>query len=248
MDTVTAPIYATCTTGSAITSQQIAYEANPYIYGLTSSGSKVLLAGTPIIGVSVDNPTDFRVDDYSGPISTSNPMAYNDVWVAANVLGNHVTTSSAILTITILGADGAIHSLLTILHSSMAPPVAGSLSLSVDTSLPGISVNGAGDNVTLSLAALQACGFVTGNYLTRYDENGSSQHRARIYFYAIDQYGTRALPLAQVIQVEATTGFSVDSKGQITCTPLAIVPGSSTTLRGITNNGLEKTIKINFVN
>lgn len=56
------------------------------------------------------------------------------------------------------------------------------------------------------------------------------------------------MKLAQILQGEAIPGFNVDINGRITYTPEAIVAGSSTTIKAITNNGLEKTIRIKFLN
>ena len=237
MDTVSAPIYANADL-SNITNRDTDYDANPKVYGTTASGTKVLLGGTPIIGAFVDNTTDFAIESAVG--------AYDSVKVDAGKLANNVTTSSTNLTVTLLGTDGAVHSLTTPIKSSTAAPVASTIVANVDTSVSGVSVSPDGNTVTVSVASGV---LAPNNVMARFDASGSSAKRAAVYFYALDQYGQEGMPLAQIVKVASGSTltddqFNVKSDGTITGS--GAVAGGTVTLSGITTNGLVKTIKVIF--
>ena len=234
MDTVKDPIYTT--TSGAITFQDDAYSANPNIYGLTASGSKVVLADS-ITNAFVDS-TDFGIDTVNGV-----PSAYDSVYVYAKPLANNVTSSSTNLTVVFTGADGAVKSLSTPIKSTTVAPTASTIAVSVATYRAGITVNGVGDTVEITQAAFSS--YFENMYMTSFTETGA-KNRAGVYFYAKDQYGTKAMDLAQIV-VGSTTGtpIVIDANGKITTTNVTI--GSTATITGITNNGLLKTIILKIV-
>jgi len=237
LDTVSTPIYANANL-SKITGRDTDYHANPKVYGTTSSGSKVLLDGSPIIGAFVDNTTDFAIEGSVG--------AYDSVKVIAGKLANNLTESTTTLTVTLLGTDGAVKSLTTPIKASTAAPVASTIIAKVDSSVNGVSVSPDGDTVTVSVAS----GVLAPNkVMARFDADGSSTNRAAVYFYALDQYGTKGMPLAQILKVASGSTltdaqFNVKPDGVITGT--GAVVGGTVTLSGVTNNGLVKTIKVIF--
>ncbi|TGE31864.1 cell wall-binding repeat-containing protein [Desulfosporosinus sp. Sb-LF] len=237
VDAVANPIYANADL-TAITGRDTDYHANPKVYGATASGTKVLLGGTPIIGAFVDNTKDFAIETPVG--------AYDTVKVIAGKLANNVTDSTTNLTVTILGTDGTVKSLTTPIKSSTAAPVASTLVAKVDSSVPGVSVSSDGTTATVSVAS----GVLAPNkVMARFNAAGSSTDRAAIYFYALDQYGTKGMKLAQITKVASGSTltndqFNVNSDGTITGT--GAVAGGTVTLTGVTSNGLIKTIKVIF--
>lgn len=246
MDTVTNPIYAdatSSTTPGAFSGRIDAYAANPSVYGTTASGSKVMLAGDPIIGASVDS-SDFGIENSgSGVISSSNPTTYDGVNVYAKTLADNVTSSSTTLGVTIMGADGKVHSLTTPIKSSTATPVASSLNVSVATFTAGITLNDAGD-----IAYVNASDLAAGKIMARFDQDGNvpSAGRAGVYFYSKDQYGTKGAQLAQIVLVSDVGGngsFGIDQDGTIKLGS-TVVSGEKITVSAITANGLVKTIQL----
>ncbi|WP_407312645.1 cell wall-binding repeat-containing protein [Desulfosporosinus sp. SB140] len=241
MDTVANPIYADAT--GTVSGRVDGFAANPYVYGTTASGSKVMLAGTPIIGASVDS-SDFGIENANNAlISAANPTTYDGVNVYANTLANNVTSSSTTLGVTIMGADGKVHSLTTPIKSSTAAPVASSLVASVATYEAGVTLNDAGD-----IAHVNASDLAAGKIMARFDQNGAvpSAGRAGVYFYSKDQYGTKAASLAQIVLVSDVGGngsFGIDPDGTIKAGS-TVVSGEKITVSAVTPNGLVKTIQI----
>ena len=257
MDAVTAPIYAGAADIAVPTGRDSAYDANPSVYGTTSSGSKVVLASANVItGAYVDNTTDFAVDLLTLGKTTAGVViplgAYDSANVVAKKLDNNRTTASTTLTVTLKGADDMVHTLTTPITSSSVAPAASSLVAKVDTSVLGISLNATGDIANVDLTKTVVLGVdkslvSNGNFVTRFGTDGTlgTGKRAAIYFYALDQYGTKAMPLAQVLAGDTNvTGFSVSPEGLITAPTFAV--GDYITLTGVTTNGLQKTLRINF--
>lgn len=243
MDTITDPIYATnaANATAVATKRDASYEANPYVYGTTSSGSKVILAGTPIIGAYVDN-SDFVID--------GTPDTYDSLEVSANKFTDLTKTgSTATLTVLLKDVDGSLNSVKTTIKSTTAAPVASTMAFYADTTIPGISVSG--DTVTVDITnnsgVLAAAGFANGKSLARFDVNGDNANRAKVYLYAKDQYGTKAIKLANfsIANSSANLAGYIDGNGSIISanTPVA---GDYITITGITSNGLMKTFKIVF--
>ncbi|WP_407306616.1 cell wall-binding repeat-containing protein [Desulfosporosinus sp. SB140] len=257
IDKVANPIYD-INGDSSINDIDKDYAANPYVYGTTSSGAKVKLRGKPVIGVSVDS-TDFTVVDKAA----SGAIAYDKVKVVANKLADNVTASSTTLTVTLQGADGQIHTVTTPLKSSSATRTAIAIVAAVGTYLPGNSLNETGDVATIAQNWLD-----TNKIMARFDKNGTVGKygptnngldptanlniigRGAVYFLAVDQYGTKAMPLAQIIIDSAVDAngnpsqFRMDADGTITNKPAV---GDVITLTGVTTNGLTKTIEIHVV-
>jgi hypothetical protein len=231
--------------GGTISNRENAYSARPYVYGTTSSGGKVVLdpAKSAVVGAYVSNGTDFAVDQSQGALG-----GYKSIYVAAKKLTYPKTEATTTLTVTIKEADSDIHTLSTTIKSSSAAPVAQSINLYVDTTVAGISVNSAGDVVTVDETnnpGLIAAEFAVGKVLTRFDTTGGSANRAKVYFYATDNYGTKAAQFSAIYSNVTGTGTgAIDSAGAITTAPAI---GDIVTLTAVTNNGLAKTIQIKFI-
>ncbi|TGE33805.1 cell wall-binding repeat-containing protein [Desulfosporosinus sp. Sb-LF] len=251
MDTVAKPIYADVTTSGAITKRTTAFAGNPYVYGKTGSGSKVILAGTPIIGANIDS-SDFIAStvksDGTYDVIPASGVDYQSVYVAAKTLANNMTTSSTTLNVTFRGADGLVHALTTPIKSSTEVPKALAIVAAVGTFMPGVTLNDAGDQANVSVRYLQP-----GTIMARMDVAGSSVGRGVLYFLTVDQYGTKAAPLAQIVEV-TSTGTNLDGTSTFKLDPstnrIAVAPhvNDTITLSGISTNGLVKTIKITVTN
>lgn len=224
------------------------YDSEPAVYGLTSSGSKVILAGSPIISASLSNTSDFKID-YSPD--------YDSISVVANKFTDSTKTgASTTLTVTLTGADNKVHRVTTNVTSTTADPVAQSFDASVVTSYPGISKDG--DKITVDLS--KDTTFVNGNYITRVDNiDGSLTARAGVYFRAIDQYGSKAMKLASITVAQTSStnvlknnAFTVSANGQIKINPavMSIDPANPdfADVTAVTTNGLSKTVRIIFTN
>ncbi|TGE33808.1 cell wall-binding repeat-containing protein [Desulfosporosinus sp. Sb-LF] len=247
MDTVAKPIFAdasTSTTSGAIAARTDFgrlddYAANPYVYGKSASGSKVVLADGSVLAANVDS-SDFVVTD----ASSYSPFGYKNVAVYAKTLGDNVTTSSTTLSVTIMGADGLVHSVTTPVTSSTASSVPTKIQAAVNTFMPGVTLNDVGDVAHVSQTYLS-----TGKLLARTDTSGSNANRSLgLYIRAIDQYGSKAAPLSQLIVVSKThadgtaSDFAVGSDFRISSAAPQV--GDVITLSGVSSNGLVKTIKI----
>jgi trimeric autotransporter adhesin len=257
MDSVAKPIYAV-KDGSAIIDLDKDYAANPYVYGTNSAGAKVKLKGNPVIGVSVDSK-DFSIVD-NASLAT---VAYNKVKVVANKLGDNVTESSTTLQVTVQGADGLVHSVTTPIKSSTTKPAARAIVAAVGSYLPGNSLNDIGD-----VAYIAQNWLATNKIMARFDKGGTvgkygptnngldntpnlnTIGRAAVYFLGVDQYGTKAAPLAQILIDSAVdvngnpSQFKMDSDGTITNVPAV---GDVIKLTGVTTTGLVKSIEIHVV-
>lgn len=245
IDTVANPIYAVNGVDgvAAISLREKAYAAKPKVYGTTSSGSKVILAGKPIVGINVDS-TDFTV-------TSDQHVAYDGVRVVANKLTDTKTESSTTLAVTLKGADGLIHAVTTPIKSSTTVPSAVAIVAGVATYAPGISLNSTGDVATINPAWL-APGLIFGRYTRSgavgLDPWGNEAYIAGAAFLAVDQYGKTASQLGQIIVDSAVHAngtafnFVVDADGAIQ-TP--VVDGDVIRITGITINGLLKTLQIN---
>ncbi|MGK0466944.1 MAG: hypothetical protein ACJAX4_002234 [Clostridium sp.] len=242
MDEVADPIYVSNGISSIIedSAQAYDYDANPTVYGTTSTGAKVVLRGTPITGAT-STSSDFTVIA-GAPGSLTAP---DDVEIVANKIADPAKTgSSTILTVTLLGADGLVHTVTTPVTSSTVDPLAKSLSVSVATEVAGISRTDDVVSLTGDYSAL------LGSTLAKYNADGSKTGVTKnVYFAPEDQYGSKASSLSQFIIVEANSNrtngsdFAVTNKGMISG---SMVTGDWITISGTTTNGLVKTIQINF--
>lgn len=243
LDKVENAIYTT--TSGAVTFRDDAYAANPCLYGQTAGGSKVVMAGNVITNVYLDNNDDFGtelVGNGGSPIGS-----YDSIYVYAKKLLNNVTEASTNVTVVFRDADGALKSLSTPIKSSSVAPTAKTIGVAVQPYFTGVSQDG--DTVTIDATAY--ANYFNGKYMTRFTELGA-KNRAGVFFYALDQYGTKGLPLAQVavssvwttagVKIDSPT-FTLDANGMISG---AYTPGTYALVTGITNNGLSKTVKIIF--
>ncbi|MBE6067152.1 MAG: cell wall-binding repeat-containing protein [Clostridium lundense] len=247
IDTVAKPIYVVNTKGSNVTDKEAEYKANPKVYGTTSTGAKVVLRGTPVVGATVTND-DFTVFTTKNNVNVvgAEDVSYKGVKIVANELDDKAKTgSSTTLTVTVLGADGLIHTVTTDITSSTEKPKAVSMDTYVETSVRGISR----DEDTITLAPIGGTyADLLGNYLTKYDKNGAAT-KQNVYFCPVDQYGKEGSELSRVTVVAAESNlnghtFTVDSKGEITANTAQA--GDYVTISGVTSNGLVSTIKLVF--
>ncbi|MBU3190325.1 cell wall-binding repeat-containing protein [Clostridium bowmanii] len=243
IDAVAKPIYVVngvnTLSAMGVTAQEAAYKANPKVYGTTATGAKVVLRGTPITGATVSNDTDFTVFE-----STTN-VGYKAVKVIANALADKSKTeASTTLSVNILGADGAVHTVTTPITSSTVKPAAVSIDISVDSSVRGITQDG--DTVTLK-PVTGSYSDLLGSTLAAFVKETGAKGSQNVYFAPVDQYGKEAQSLSQFITVPTGTNvtgtFKVDANGNITGTANA---GDHITVSGTTSNGYVKTMKIVF--
>ncbi|MBU3097684.1 MULTISPECIES: beta strand repeat-containing protein [Clostridium] len=247
LDAVTKPIYADIDHNTkTVSDRQIDYKANPKVYGTTSSGSKVLLAGNPIIAASVDSK-DFVIA--KGPAATGS-CAYDALKVVALDFADSAKTgSSTKLTVSIQGADKTIYVKTADITSSTVDPVASSIYASVSTEVNGISKDN--DTITLTQSAGNSYADMLGNSLSQYLPNGAKASTQNVYIGANDQYGQDSMELSTFLTVNDITktkfatgsDFKVALDGTITGTAQ---PGDFITVTGVAQSGPNKTIKIVF--
>lgn len=247
IDKVPNPVYTAFnyqTTNSALSTanRPTDYYANPSVYGTTAGGSKVVLAGSPVTGAYTDS-------GYFFTNFTGTPMSYDAVKVYATKYADPAKTSASAHLTVVINDNGGLHSVTTDISSTTSGPTAASLGVSVDERTAGVTVSG--DTITLDVtkygAALQTA-FLT-KYMTRFNNgDGSSVSRAPVYFYAKDQYGTKAMALAQISASENDASFTLDSNGQITKLDLNALKtaGKDITITVVSTNGLLKAYKLHF--
>ncbi|APC41959.1 hypothetical protein [Clostridium estertheticum] len=248
MDEVTNPIYADIDHNTkTVSDRQLDYKANPKVYGTTSSGSKVLLAGNPIISASVDSK-DFAIA--KGPKTEGGSCAYDAIKVVALDFADSAKTgSSTKLTVSIQGADKTIYVKTADIKSSTVDPVASSIYASVSTEVKGISKDN--DTITLTQSAGNSYADMLGNSLSQYLPNGAKASTQNVYIGAKDQYGQDSMALSSFLTVNDITktklatgsDFKVALDGTITGTAQ---PGDFITVTGVSQSGPNKTIKIVF--
>lgn len=239
------PIYiingAASLAGMAVTDQEADFKANPKVYGKTASGASVKLKGTPVLGAN-STSGDFLI--YAG----ANGATFDGIKVVANSLADPAKTeSSAFIIVTVMGADGFVHTVKTPIKSSTAKPAAASVDVKVKTEVAGIARDG--DTVTLTPVGPATYASLLGTTLAKFDSTGTAGAQ-NVYFAPKDQYGTTAANMAQYVVIaksfaSGATAMSVASNGAITYgTPIAA--GDYITVSATTTTGLIKTIKIQF--
>jgi hypothetical protein len=254
MDAVPNAIYAGVDhLNKVVTDRQTDYKANPSVYGTTSSGAKVILAGNPIIGASLEtNKEDFMI--VRGPATTgTGSCAYDKMRVVAVDFEDSAKTGSTTkLQLTIQGVDGKIYTTTTEIKSSDADPVASSIYASVSTEVEGITKEN--DIITLTQSAGNTYADMLGNSLSEYDASGKEATTQNVYIGANDQYGQDSMKLSTFVVVPTTdlnpnstslspgSTFNVSSDGTISGTAQ---PGDYVTVSGISGSYV-KTIKIVF--
>ncbi|MBW9157016.1 hypothetical protein [Clostridium tagluense] len=227
------------TSNTQLTDRQKDYKADPEVFGKTSSGAEVKLAGTPIRSASVSNK-DFMV--YSTDEADSIRI------VAKKLTDPTKTTSSAVLTVNVMGTDGDIHAIDTPITSSTVDPIEQSIDLIVETSVQGISkIN---DTVTLKQSAGNTYADMLGQSLAKFNADGKLIGTKNVYIRAKDQYGKSGMALSQFMVVKDSTTrmpgstFNVTADGTITGIAL---PGDAFTITASSpTKGLLKTVKLVF--
>lgn len=249
IDEHAAPIYAVDKYQSdTITPRDMDWAQKLNIYGKTSGGARVVLNGdkAKVTTTVVDNYKDFMV---TVPMGTDYAGDTPFVKVLATKLPDTRTTATTTVSATLLGVDNKYYTVKTALNSSSENPVAKSLEMNEGTEIPGIALNDIKDTVTVDLTNVQAANqFKTGDLLARFNDAGEPTNRSSIYFYAKDQYGKKAMKLGSIMKVKDQSSltdeqFNVLPDGTITGT--GAVKGY-VTLTAVTNNGLQKTIKVVF--
>lgn len=250
VDSVSNPIYAfDSATGSAITAQQDAWAANPYVYGKTSAGAKVMMAPGFVQGAYVDNTKNFSVETNVTGTKSAATNAYDTVKVVGLKLDPTVASATTNLTVTIKGADGLIHTVTTPITSSNVDPVAKTIAVNSDTT-KGMHLSDDGNTIYIDNSTAMSTELGQGALLQRFDTDESKTGRQDIYFYATDSYGSKGLNLAQVYVVDSGTAagssatplFTV-TNGKVETNNLAN-KGDYVVLSGVTTNGLVATVKI----
>ncbi|AFM43268.1 cell wall-binding protein [Desulfosporosinus acidiphilus SJ4] len=265
IDKVANPIFAqanSSTSGAIYTHQQTDEAANPDIYGTTSGGSKVMLAPGFIEGVSVDSPNKFKAVTVAGGISNST-NAYDSVKVIGLPLDASLTSASTNLTVTLMGADGLIHTVVAPIASSTTSPVAKELDLNYDGTA-GMHMSDDGTTLYIDNATAMATEFGSAANpvsLQRNDAYGAANAKD-IYFYIVDSYGKKGMNVSNIFatdwQSNGVTRATAIANSQTTVSPLnldattlyatgapgLVKNGDYVTLSAVTNNGLVKTVKI----
>jgi len=241
---ISAAIYTSNQAGDTTTwtDREKAYAANPKVYGKTNSGAKVLLAGSPIVGTSVDN-TDFYVT-----VATGN---FKAVKVMANKFTDPAKTGSTTKVTLSLLHNGKLTAVSTDIKSTTVAPY------SVDIITEGDSLS---DDVVTGVAATA----LNGRYVVGYTPapgdaatvaadptatpavvgNNTGLH---FIFKNKDQYGKYAQPFANFYISQQTGTFgslSINADGQLTVTTPSA--GASFVITGVTTNGLVKNVKVQF--
>lgn len=231
-------IYSVKNNSSAITDREEEFAFNAKVYGLTSSGTKVLLAGTPIASASLSNGTDFVA-------TTGSALAYNAVYVAAKELTGDKTSASTDLVVTV-AHNNTVKPLKTTITSSTTAPAAKDINFEGADS-DGI-VDGA-DSFTAATAATNAT-FL----LQKYNADTGVENTNKFYFEIKDSYGTEGMlfsdfQIAKIWDastssyVSSLSGVSVSNKGVLT-TSSSLAKDDVIYVTAITNNGLSSTMKI----
>jgi hypothetical protein len=245
---VTAPIYAAKNAAGSLTAQDKAYTATLKVYGKTNAGSKVLLAGTPVIGASVENDAEFKMTS----TIAAGGAAYDAVKVAAGKLADPAKTSaSTVATVNILHNSKAT-ALTTTINSSTVAPKATAVNLVTPSKLDVVGFDFSNDVVTLdetaNAAVLADAGFVTGNSLQAYLADGTATTKGEIYFEIIDSYGKKGMNFAQFRIVDTNNANVTINETTGVLTVGALADGDYWTISAITSNGLVKTIKVVYNN
>lgn len=256
------PIYTSTTSGvltyDEAKANEQAYSANPEVYGLTGSGAKVLLADGAIDSAYVDSD-DFVVTYGAG---------YDSVEVVAKKFADSTKKEgSTTLTVVVKTPSGSYKTLTTPIKSTNVAPVASTIDIEVKNKLvngtdsSGVSFSN-GDTVTVNTAIADVSTFI-GDYITKFNENGdalaTNEKQAPFVFFAKDQYGTKALKLANIYVDDATevdengtnvqnppVKFDIDPATKKITVFGTVDEGHTYTVKvtGITTNGLIKTIQL----
>ena len=240
VDAGTAPIYTTLeTAGATITDANTEYNTELDVYGKTSGGAKVILAGTPVVNVSVDNTTDF-VATLDTP-STANAYDCSLVY-AVKPADKAKTSATTNATVTIFHKN-EVNTVTAPLTSSTVLPKATDIGIKVDQYF-GATLDG--DEITIDTNLID----LNGLMLQKYDKLGSKVGRStHAYLYVLDSYGTKGMNFTsfKVTGTSVDTNnvanvtVSIDDEGNLSLS--GFTSGEWFTISAVTNNGLVKTIK-----
>jgi len=235
-------LYATAGLASPDTAQVQDYRQTIYRYGKLANGSLVELNSTTLgkFKVFVDN-SDFQV------VGTK---------LEAKKLGVNVAEATGKLT-GALEYNKTVYTTSVNVKSTSAAPVAASVGVSVSVSnqsdvadasvLTGVSMSG--DTVKVKIGNIAN---VIGARLTKFDENGASTNRAKVYMYAKDQYGKTAMKLGDLRIIDQTTTnatYAINSQsGLLTVTAGTAQVNDTFTVAFSSTNGLTKIVKFVIVN
>lgn len=241
--TIYAPVERTNDVPNALTAANLDYKQTLKVYGTTASGAKVMLAGAPVMGVSVDNATDFK----TVLVETTTANAYDGARiVAVKPLDKTKTSATTNATVSIFH-NNEVNTVTAALVSSTVLPQATDIGLTV-SQYDGAKLDG--DEVSLELAKFVAGGganaALNGKVLQRNDVNGGTSNRfAPAFFYVLDNYGKKGMNFASFkVNGTLTVGctVSITDAGVLTISGFDTV-GDTFTISAVTNNGLVKTIK-----
>ncbi len=275
LDTVAKPLYAIATTSGAITAQQEDFNTaaqEPYVYGTTTSGGKVVVKTSNIISRTVSSSDFLTIADT------------NQTEVIARAFTDSAKKgSSATLTVTVMNDyDNRPHTATTPVTSITDDAVAQSMGFYAQTvdradkqNATGITFDGS--TVTVSMSGTQSyysalstnaaainsstpgsitstgiLNAIVGRDLTRFTAaDGSSTNRGYIYLWAKDQYGSKAMNLSnlRIVQENNAAGVAITNSSVVNNTLQMVRKpnvGDYVYISGISSNGLVTTIKIVF--
>jgi hypothetical protein len=220
--------------GGTITAQEAAYAFTAKVYGETANGTKVFLAGMPVVAASLSNATDF----YNTPVTSS--AAYNAVDVTAKDLNNNRTSATTDLVITV-AHNNVVKPLKVAIASSTTTPVA------KEIALEGADSDGIVDDWTAATG-------IAGAVISAYDTAGTAT-ASPFYFAIDDSYGTDGMyfvsfDVSKVVKANGTVmtgaayGVTLTNTGVLTVAGNGANADDTIYVTAVTNNGLSSTAKI----
>lgn len=208
----------------SVTDQEDEFKARPKVYGKTSSGGRVVLAKTPILGASVSS-SDFTVYDYANNALPGDRvdnfgdvnLAYDEIRVVANVPSDaSKSTSESTLSVAVLGTDNQVYNVTTPISSSKTRPAAQSVAVEVATELPGVSRTDEVVTIGIGAKGLTYAADMLGT-LSMFNPDGSEAKQV-VYFAPLDQYGAKGW---------AMSGFTLTETGTATSATAARTPDAT---------------------
>lgn len=171
-----------------LTARDKAYGATLKVYGKTSGGTKVLLAGTPVVSVAVDNTNEF--------LGTTTDSGVNYAFDGGKVYAGKLTDSSktgssAVATVTI-EHNNALHAVTTTIKSSTEAPKATAIGVDIEqfytdpvTKAKELVVKENNDIVTIT--DVDKANFKSGAYMAKFDSQGKAVDECNVVLFAKDQ-------------------------------------------------------------
>ncbi|MBF4695178.1 S-layer homology domain-containing protein [Fusibacter ferrireducens] len=244
---------ATIVPPAKVSAQDSEYSFDAEVYGATQSGTKVLLAGKPIVDAGLSNTTEFTLN--SATVNTT----FDGISVTALDPTGDKTEATTTLTITVKH-NNVVKSLPVAIKSSDVKPVPTS-----------VVVDGADDDGIFDEAGVQTIVAGTSRtlILTKYDSNRATSNNKVggvetdiLDFYIKDSYGTKGMSFSsfQIAKITnsagvAYTGADLSSRlAELTITPnttnLVYTAGGNIKtndkiyITGVANNGMSATVAI----